>query len=162
VQQEIHRLLGKDVAFDRLEASIWGGLGFSAKEFQITDDRRFAATPFLHANELRLGISLWQLLHGRLVIDSLSLNTPEVQIITNEEGAVNVSAFAQRKKALSLFPRIPPANSRHPGVEFAIDAIHACGLIGSCTRYTIASPGRACAVGWTERCGRGIGSVGWN
>ena len=124
VQQEIQRLLGKDVAFDRLEASVWGGLGFSAKEFRITDDRRFAATPFVHANELRLGISLWQLLHGRLVIDSLSLNTPEVQIITNEEGAVNVSAFARRKKALSLFPRIPAANNRRPGVEFAIDAIH--------------------------------------
>ena len=31
VHQELQRFLGKDATFDRLEASLWGGVGFSAE-----------------------------------------------------------------------------------------------------------------------------------
>ena len=72
VHQELQRFLGKDATFDRLEASLWGGLGFSAKEFRIADDPRFAATPVIRAQELRLGVSLLPLLLGKIVINSLT------------------------------------------------------------------------------------------
>ncbi len=126
LQQELHRLLGKDVNFERLETSLWGGLGFSAKGFRIDDDRRFAATPFVQAKELRLGISFWELVRGHLVIDSLTLTEPEFQIITNEDGAVNVAVLARRKKNLSSFPKISAAipEKRGVGMNFAIGAIH--------------------------------------
>src|SRR6476660_5771569 len=93
VQQELHRLLSNDVNFERLEATLWGGLGFTAKEFTINDDRRFAATPFLRAKERHLGVSLWDLIHRRIVVDTVSLNAPEFQIITNEDSIMNVSAL---------------------------------------------------------------------
>ena len=35
VHQELQRFLGKDATFDRLEASLWGGVGFSAKNFAL-------------------------------------------------------------------------------------------------------------------------------
>jgi len=127
VQQELHRLLSNDVNFERLEATLWGGLGFTAKEFTINDDRRFAATPFLRAKELHLGVSLWDLIHRRIVVDTVSLNAPEFQIITNENSIMNVSALAQRKKELRVFQGnagAASADKRHAPLSFALNAIH--------------------------------------
>ena len=125
VQQELQKLLGKDVAFDRLEATLWGGIGFSAREFRIADDPRFAATPFLHAKELRLGVSLWQLLLGQVVINSLTFQAAEFQIITNEAGLLNTSALASRKQELNEFPkfRTPSPEKRRSAVSFMISKI---------------------------------------
>lgn len=126
VQQELHRILGKDVNFDGLEATLWGGLGFVAKEFRIDDDRRFAATPFVRAKALHLGLSLIDLAQGRLVIDSLSLREPEFQIIADENGLVNVAALVERKQALSTFPSITAAGPQkhRDRVNFTISRIH--------------------------------------
>jgi len=127
VQQELHRLFGNDVNFERLEATLWGGLGFAAKNFTIKDDRRFAATPFLRAKELHLGVSLWDLMHRRIVVDTVSLNAPEFQIITNEDGIINISALAQRKKELKVFQgggAPAAADKRHAGLSFALSALH--------------------------------------
>lgn len=125
VQQELHRILGKDVNFDGLEATLWGGLGFVAKEFRIDDDRRFAATPFLRAKALHLGLSILELARGRLVINSLSLQEPEFQLIADESGVLNFAALVERKKALSTFPRIaaPGSDKQRDRVNFTIRTI---------------------------------------
>lgn len=125
VYQELQKFLGKDVTFDRFEATLLGELGFSAREFRIADDPRFAATPFVRAKELKLGVSLWQLLLGRVVINSLTFKDPEFQIITNQEGLLNLSALASRKKELRTFPGFrwaSPENTRSP-VSFLITKI---------------------------------------
>jgi len=125
VQRELQKLLGKDVSFDRLEASLWGGLGFSAQDFRIADDAHFAATPFVQAKELRLGVSIWQLFLGRVVINSLTFRNAEFQIITNEDGLLNTSALASRKKNLAEFPKFQVTSPDKPrsAVSFAIGAL---------------------------------------
>jgi hypothetical protein len=105
VHQELQRFLGKDATFDRLEASLWGGLGFSAKEFRVADDPRFAATPVIRAQELRLGVSLFPLLIGKIVINSLTFQAPEFQIITDERGLLNLAELAGQKKETKPLPR---------------------------------------------------------
>ena len=105
VHQELQRFLGKDATFDRLEASLWGGLGFSAKEFRVADDPRFAATPVIRAQELRLGVSLLPLLLGKIVINSLTFQAPEFQIITDERGLLNLAELAGQKKETKPLPR---------------------------------------------------------
>ena len=125
VQQELQKLLGKDVAFDGLETTLWDGVGFSAQEFRIADDPRFAATPFLHAKELRLGLSLWRLFIGQVVINSLTFQAAEFQIITNEAGLLNTSALASREHELSEFPKFRTASpeKRRSAVSFMISKI---------------------------------------
>ena len=98
VLQELQRFLGKDATFDRLEASLWGGLAFSAREFRIADDPHFAATPVVRAQELRLGVSFFPLLLGKIVINSLTFQAPEFQIITDERGLLNLTELAGQKK----------------------------------------------------------------
>src|SRR6478672_693487 len=110
VHQELQRFLGKDATFDQLEASVWGGLGFSAQEFRIADNPRFAATPIVRAKELKLGVSLIQLVLGRIVINSLTFQAPEFQIITDERGLLNLSEFAVRKNESRALPTLRTAS----------------------------------------------------
>src|SRR5688572_33153494 len=58
VYEELQRVAGKDVAFDKFEVTLLTGLGFSAKQFRIADSPVFAATPLIRAKELRMGVSL--------------------------------------------------------------------------------------------------------
>ena len=125
VQQELQKVLGQDVSFEALEVNLFGRPGFVAKEFRIADDPRFAATPVVRAKELILGVSVWNLFFGRLVIDSLTFNEPEFQVITNEAGLLNLTAFVNRKNELGKFPKLrPPAPERkHSPVAFAIGEV---------------------------------------
>jgi len=125
VQQELQRLLGKEVSFTRLEVRLLGWPGFVAKELRIADDPRFAATPILRAREVILGVQLWRLLFGRVVIDSLTLREPEFQIITEESGLFNLDLLTQRHTQLPSLPHLhsPPAEHKTNSVSFAIDAV---------------------------------------
>ena len=130
VNQDLQKVLGQDVKFDRLEVNLLGRPGFAAKEFRIADDPRFAATPAVRARELVLGVSLWNLLwRRRLVITSLTFNEPDFQIITDETGLLNLTALLNRKTELRKFPRLrPPGPSAAPErqqfpVSFAIDEV---------------------------------------
>jgi hypothetical protein len=125
VHQELQKILGNDATFDRLEASLWGGLGFSAKEFRIADNPRFAATPLVQAKELKLGVSLIQLVLGRIVINSLTFQAPELQIITDERGLLNLSELAIQKKESRVFspPPVTSQEKKPPVVNFLITSI---------------------------------------
>ena len=70
---EVERLFGRGASIDDVGISLWGGIGFSAKEFRIADHPRFAANPLVQARELKLGVSFVQLLLGRVVVTSLTL-----------------------------------------------------------------------------------------
>jgi uncharacterized protein involved in outer membrane biogenesis len=125
VEQELQKVLGKDVRFASLKVRWLGQLGFVATEFRVADDSRFAATPLLRASELILGISPWNLLFGRLVVDKLIFNGVEFQVITDESGALNLTTLIHRKNELREFPRLAPipAERRHSGVSFLIREI---------------------------------------
>lgn len=130
VQQELRRVLGDRVQFDGLDARLFWRPGFVVREFRVADDSRFAATPIVKARELVLGISLGQLLTGRIVIDSLSFVGPEIQVITEETGLLNLSELASQRKELGAAPRRRSGGAgerRQSTVRFAIDEIRIDG-----------------------------------
>ncbi len=122
VYEEIQKFVGKDVAFDDFDVTLLSGLGFSAKEFRIADSPVFAATPLVRAKELRMGVSLLSLLLGRIVINRLSFIEPEFQIITNEEGAMNISSLQNRSEQVLDLPKTRSSASKreHTAISFAI------------------------------------------
>ena len=125
VQQELQRFLGKDVRFESLDVSIFWPPGFVAREFRVADDPRFAATPALRARELILGVDLWQLLFGRVVVNSLNFQEPELQIIADETGLLNLSVLSNRKKDLAPLPKLrpAPAERKQSAVAFSIEQV---------------------------------------
>jgi len=125
VQGQLQKLLGLDIRFARLQVHLFGQLGFSAKDLRIADHPRFAATPILRSRELILGIQLWPLLHGRVVVDSLILREPELQIITDETGRMNIDLLTgSGKEPFSSVPLRPMHRERnaHP-LSFAVDTL---------------------------------------
>jgi uncharacterized protein involved in outer membrane biogenesis len=113
VQQELQKFLGNEISFASLEVNLLGTLGFSAKEFRIADDARFAATPAVRAKELILGVSLWELVFGRVVIDSLTFKEPELQIISDEIGLLNLTELISKLQASTKSPKSPATASEH-------------------------------------------------
>lgn len=127
VQLELRRLLGDSVRFDGLEVRLFWLPAFVVRGFRVADDSRFAATPIVKTRELVLGISLSQLFTGHMVIDSLSFVAPELQVISDETGVLNLSMLAGRRKELGTMPRRrsgAPGERRQSAVRFAIDEIH--------------------------------------
>jgi uncharacterized protein involved in outer membrane biogenesis len=92
---------------------------------RIADDPRFAATSVLRARELILGVRLWPLLRGRVVIDALTLREPELQIIIDESGRLNLARLIEHRKerapALAARPALP--QQRSGMVRIAIDSL---------------------------------------
>jgi hypothetical protein len=122
VHEELQRVAGKDVAFDEFEVTLLTGLGFSARNFRVADSPVFAATPLLRAKELRMGVSLLSLMLGRIVINKLAFIEPEFQIITNEEGVMNISSLEDRRKQLVDLPKARSSSSKreHSSVNFVV------------------------------------------
>jgi uncharacterized protein involved in outer membrane biogenesis len=125
VQQELRKLLGLDVRFASIAVHLGGRPGFAARELRVADDPRFAATPILRAKEVVLGIRLWPLLRGRIVIDSLTLRAPEFQIIVDETGLFNLDLLTQRRNEFPppVPPRAAPTERRTGAVSFAVDLL---------------------------------------
>ncbi len=126
VQLELRYLLGDSVRFESLDVRLLWLPGFVVREFRMADDSRFAATPILKAREVFLRISLRQLFTGRIVIDSVTFVGPEMQIISDETGVLNVSMLASRRKELGVLPRRragAPGERRQNSVRFAVDEL---------------------------------------
>jgi len=93
-QEEIQSALGRPLTFERLGLSLWDGLGLAAKNLRVAEDARFAATPFIQTKELRMVLRWLPLFLGEIKIKTLIFDEPEIQIIRNEAGDLNISALA--------------------------------------------------------------------
>lgn len=98
IREEIEKSLGRSVKFDELRLGVWGGIGLLAKGLSIAEDSRFAATPFIQTKELKMQLRWLPLLLGNIEINKFILDEPEIQIIRNEEGTLNLSALASSEK----------------------------------------------------------------
>jgi AsmA protein len=98
IHEELQKSFGRDVAFGELRLSFWRGPGLSARNLSIAEDPRFAATPFIQTKELTMQLRWLPLLAGRFEIDKFVLEEPEIQIITNETGELNIAALTGHEK----------------------------------------------------------------
>ncbi|HSK30870.1 MAG TPA: AsmA family protein, partial [Candidatus Limnocylindria bacterium] len=129
VRLDLQKVFGSDLDFDGLEVSLFPRPGFLVKGIRVADDTRFAATPVFRTRELILGVHLWNLVRGRIVIDSLIFKESELQVITDEAGMLNLTALIGRRKGLRLFPRMDAItlDNKPGGVSFAIRELQVRG-----------------------------------
>ncbi len=102
IRQEIANAVGRDVAFESVRLSLFGrlgSLGVTVTDLRIADDPRFAATPLIRARELTLSLGWLSLLTGAPTVSDVVLDQPEIQVIRNEYGDINVLSPARPLKA---------------------------------------------------------------
>lgn len=93
VEQQLSASLARKVALGHLSLTLITG-SLSADNISIADDPAFAATPFLRAKGLKIGIEIAPLLfHRQVRITSLAIDTPEIQLIHSDKGVWNFSSL---------------------------------------------------------------------
>ena len=98
IRREIANAVGRDVAFESIRLSLFGrlgSLGITVTDLRVADDPKFAATPLIRAHELTFSLGWFSLLTGTPTISDVVLDRPEIQVIRNEYGDLNILAPAQ-------------------------------------------------------------------
>lgn len=95
--------LGRPVEVGKIQAQMGWGVSVEISGLTIADDPAFSSKPFLAASEVSADIEFIPLLSGRARVSKLHLVKPEIQLILNAAGNLNVDSLgsnpSQAKKA---------------------------------------------------------------
>ncbi len=105
IEEKASAALGRKVQLGDLRLSLLRG-SLSAENLSIGDDPKFSSSPFLTAKSLNVGVELFPLIFSKtLNITGVTIDTPQVTLLHNPEGAWNLSSLggpaakAQAKQA---------------------------------------------------------------
>jgi AsmA protein len=92
-EDEISSSLGRNVTLGHLDLSLITG-SLVADNIVVADDPAFAKEPFLEAKELRIGVSLLNLIFQQKVrITSFTVDSPSIHLIQAKNGTWNFSSL---------------------------------------------------------------------
>ena len=131
IERQLTRTLGRDVKLGDLRLSVFSR-SLVAKDLSIADDPNFSARPFLTATELRIGVSLRQLIFSHeVVLRNFEIQSPQITVIRATSGAWNFSSVGRRAavgRAASGIVAESAASGTSQGLapplpEFSVDRI---------------------------------------
>jgi uncharacterized protein involved in outer membrane biogenesis len=85
--------LGRRVDVGKIQAQIGWGVSVEVSGLKIADDSSFSAEPFLAANEVSIEVEFIPLLRGAAKVTRLELIKPDIRIVINVHGDLNVSTI---------------------------------------------------------------------
>ena len=85
--------LGRQVQVGKMQAQIGWGVSVDVSGLTIADDPAFSAKPFLAANEVSIDVEFFPLLVGDARVTRLELIKPDIRIVMNAGGDLNVSTI---------------------------------------------------------------------
>jgi hypothetical protein len=88
--------LGRPVEVGGYEFTLWGGPTLEAQSISVAEDPRFGHEYFLRAETLSLRLRWRSLLRGHLVIDTLSLTRPSLNLVRDSAGDWNLAEWLPR------------------------------------------------------------------
>jgi uncharacterized protein involved in outer membrane biogenesis len=91
--------LGRSVETGAIEARLGWGIEVDVHDAKIADDPAFASEPFLQAHDLYVRVEFLPLLARSFEITSLVIQRPQVRIIRNRAGVLNVSTMAKHSSS---------------------------------------------------------------
>ena len=97
--------LGRPVQVGKIQAQMGWGVSVEISDLTIADDPAFSAKPFLSANDVSVDVEFLPLLGGEARVTRLELIKPDIRIVMNANGDLNVSTIgsnpedARRKAA---------------------------------------------------------------
>jgi hypothetical protein len=108
----LSRALGRQVEF-RSDAkfSLFKGPGFSVDDVVIHEDPAIGAEPMAFMDSISVRPSIWSLLGGRFVVDSIGLEGAHINLTKSSAGSWNFQSFVNRS-VMSAAPAIHVRDSR--------------------------------------------------
>ncbi|MGA9062016.1 MAG: AsmA family protein [Terracidiphilus sp.] len=139
IESQLSSSLGRQVSLGHLSLSLITG-SLTAENISIADDPAFAATPFLQAKRLDVGVELSQLLfHHTVRITKLTVDSPAIELVHTQTGTWNFSSIGSTAATPPLAPGSAPAATPVSAPALSVDKLEIKG--GSATVSSIPAVG---------------------
>src|SRR5580698_634965 len=108
----LSRALGRQVEFrSEVKFSLFKGPGFSVDDVVIHEDPAIGAEPIAYMDTIDVRPSIWSLLGGRFVVDSIGLEGAHINLTKSDSGNWNFLSFVN-SSVMSAAPAIHVRDSR--------------------------------------------------
>jgi uncharacterized protein involved in outer membrane biogenesis len=116
--------LGRQVEIGKIQAQMGWGVSVEVSGLTIADDPAFSAKPFLAANDVSIDVEFFPLLLGEAKVTRLELIKPDIRIVMNPDGDLNVSTIGSRADdEHRKSTRAPNPHKRSSLAELSIKAL---------------------------------------
>jgi hypothetical protein len=120
----VSRELGRQVDVGKIQAQIRWGVSVQVSGLKIADDPAFSTKPFLSANEVSLEVEFIPLLRGEARVARLDLIEPDIRIVMNASGDLNLSTIGSAPgNGRRKIGQTPRANQQSSLAELSIKAL---------------------------------------
>jgi uncharacterized protein involved in outer membrane biogenesis len=85
--------LGRQVAVGKMQAQMGWGVSVEVSGLTIADDPAFSTKPFLAADDVSIEVKFFPLLRGVARVTKLDLSKPDIRIVMNAKGDLNLSTI---------------------------------------------------------------------
>ena len=107
VESRLSATLGRKVSVGSMRLTLWGGPFITIKGMTAKEDPAFGDGDFMKADQVRANFSLKDyVMHRQIVIDGITINSPEFNFIKNSDGAWNWATLGAPVKAQTAFLRL--------------------------------------------------------
>ena len=91
--------LGRKVEIGEIKAHLGWGVSADLTDLKIADDPDFSSQPFVSASNVSAKVELLPLLGHELRVTKIVLEQPEIRIVRNADGEMNVSTIGKKVEA---------------------------------------------------------------
>ena len=93
--------LGRRVEVGNIQSHMGFGVSIEVSGLKIADDPAFSQIPFLAANEVSVEVEFFPLLHGEARVTRLDLINPDIRIVRNARGDLNIDSLGTNPEEAS-------------------------------------------------------------
>src|SRR5271165_5034437 len=95
---KVSEAVGRPVEMQQIKASLGWGVTVAISGVKIADDPAFSQLPFVAANQVSGAVELLPLLGGEVKVTRLVFDHPEIRVLRDAQGQLNVSTIGQGKQ----------------------------------------------------------------
>jgi uncharacterized protein involved in outer membrane biogenesis len=107
--------IGRKVEAQEIKAQIGWGVMADISGVSIADDPAFSTKPFVRASDVFAKLDLMPLLTRQIRVTSVIFSKPEIRIIRNDQGVLNVSTIGHGKKKTEAPEQAAPTQRKGEG-----------------------------------------------
>jgi len=125
----LEEALNRKVSIQAIHLTIVPRLGIRAEEVTVMDDPRFNTASFASLKSLDIGVKLWPLLQQRIEVEEVVLHDPQITIVKDANGVLNVSTLGNHGGR-------PGPSAERPSSLLGLLAVDTMSLKGGKLTYT--------------------------